>query len=464
MKRLGGVLACLCWLATSSASAHGRQPSLGQVAFDPADPAHLVVRGTWAFLTTHDEGASFQWTCATAIDFDRTIEDPRVAVMASGRVLASTFDGLSRSDPSGCSYDLATDPAVDGLLVIDVENDPFDPHGAWIATSPGDRANTIVHTSDEGETFELRGTFPRGTLLERVVPAPSDPMRVYASGVVLATATEPRRAYVWRSSDGGRTFDATEIPLIDVDRTDYGERNVHVLGVDPTSADIVYARTVRRITDMMEERLLRSEDGGVSFTEVARMPEITGLATDDAGHVWTGSWYGGFYRSSDRGLTFDTVDSALRIRCLSYRPGELWICTDDVVGTFALGRSDDLGDTVVPLWHFEDATNDVGCPMCTEVGLVCPSYWPDVQFDLGLASAPDALPADPDASAAGCIDAGVEQDASAAMDGGASTPPRAASCGCHVASRSRGVLTACVALLLGALMRRRALTGRARNS
>lgn len=463
MRRLWPWLACASALAASTAQAHGRQPSLGQLAFDPADPTHLVVRATWGLLTSHDDGASFSWTCATAVGFDRTIEDPRIAVMASGRVLASTFDGLARSDASGCSYDLVTDPALEGLLVIDVENDPFDAHGAWLATSPGDRENTILHTSDEGESYELRATFPRGTLLERVMPSPSDPMRVYASGVVLATATEPRRAYVWRSSDGGRTFDATEIPLVDVERTDYGERNVHVLGVDPTSPDILYARTVRRTTDTMDERLLRSADGGATFVEVARMPEITGLAIDGDGHVWAGSWYGGFYRSDDRGAAFDTIDASLRVRCLSFRPGQLWVCTDDVVGPFALGRSSDLGEHVEQVWRFEDATNEVGCPMCTEVGLVCPSYWPDVQFDLGLASAPDALPPDPDASAAGCIDGGAELDAGIGMDGGAGAPSPAPTCGCRAGRGGSGSGWASLLLVL-VLVRRRALTGRARNS
>lgn len=423
----------LALLVPTRVHAHGRLPSLGQVAFDPMDPSHLVIRGTWAFLTTHDEAVSFTWTCAHAIDYDRTIEDPRIAVLASGRVVAGTFDGLSRSDPGGCAYGLVSDPAVNQLLVIDVANDPFDPHAVWVATSPGDRPNTILRSPDEGVTFELRGTFDAGVLLERVVPSPSDAMRVYASGVALATATEPRHAYVWRSSDGARTFDRTEVTLIDVDRTDYGERNVHVDVVDPTNPNVVFAHTTRRTTDMMDERLLRSDDGGVTFMMVASMPEITGVVlSEDGMHVWAGSWYGGFVRSDDNGRTFDTLDAELRVRCLAYRPGELWVCTDDVTGPFALGRSTDMGVTIDPLWTFQDSVNDVGCAMCTQVGNECPAYWPDVEFDLGLPTAGDALPSDPDASASYCID-GALADAGP-MDGGTAAPPRN-TCGCRVATR-----------------------------
>lgn len=451
--RRGALALALALALPAHALAHGRQPSLGQVAFDPVDPSHLVIRGTWAFLTTHDTGATYTWTCARAIDYDRTIEDPRIAVLASGRVLAGTFGGLSRSDAMGCSYTLDDDAAIAGLLVIDVANDPFDPRSAWVATSPGDRPNTILHTADEGATFELRGTFAPGVLLERVVPAPSDAMRVYASGVALATTTEPRHAYVWASSDGGRTYAQTEIPLVDVTRTDYGERNVHVDAVDPTDADVVFAHTVRRTTDMMDERLLRSDDGGLTFSMVVSMPEITGVAiSEDGQHVWAGSWYGGFYRSDDGGVTFDTLDASLRVRCLSYRPGELWICTDDVTGPFALGLSTDLGTTIEPLWTFRDSVNDTGCPLCSQVGGICPSYWPDVEFDLGLPTATDALPADPDASVS-CVD-GALPDAGAMMDGGVAPAP-SPSCGCRTTVGSPSHALGALALVVVARGRRR---------
>ncbi len=436
-------------LTPSISLAHGREPSIGELAFDPVDPDHIVFRATWSFLATHDRGASFTWTCARAIGYDRTIEDPPIVVPASGRVLAGTFDGISISDPSGCDYQLVTDPAIANLLIIDLALDPFDPHVVWAATSPGDRANTIARSADEGETWEALGSFETGILLERLVLSPSDPMRMYASGVALRTATTPRQAFVFRSTDGGHTFDRTEVPLIDVDRTDYGERNVHVLGIDPTNPDVLFVRVTRRPTDMMPERLLRSDDGGLSFTEVLQIPDITGLAiSEDGANVWVGGWYGGLLRSVDHGLTFDPLDPALRVRCLAYRPGELWVCTDDVAGDYAIGRSTDLGVTVVPLWGFVDATPDVGCGMCTQVGGICPAYWLDVQFDLGLSSgaAMDARPPDPDASLApSCIDGGPLDASSfdggldAGVDADGRPPgPTPSSCACRIGARSGG--------------------------
>jgi hypothetical protein len=454
------VIASALALSPATARAHGREPSVGDIAFDPLDPDHLLVRATWAFLGTRDRGETFTWTCARAVGYDRTIEDPPIVLTASGRTLAGTFDGIAISDAAGCEYGLVTDDSIANLLIIDLALDPFDPHVVWAATSPGDRENTIARSPDEGVTWEPLASFETGVLLERLVLSPSDPLRMYASGVALRTATTPRRAYVFRSIDGGRSFDRTEIPLVDVDRTDYGERNVHVLGVDPTNPDIVFARVTRRPTDMMPERLLRSDDGGLTFEMVLEIPEITGLAiSEDGAMVWVGGWYGGLLRSTDHGLTFDPLDAALRVRCLAYRPGELWVCTDDVMGDYALGRSTDLGETVVPIWAFVDATPDVGCGMCTQVGGICPAYWPDVQFDLGLSTASmmDARPPDPDASLpVSCFDGGVES-----LDAGAGSVP-AGSCGCRVATRSEPPWTiAGLALVLGAAARCRSNTRRA---
>ncbi len=182
------------------------------------------------------------------------------------------------------------------------------------------------------------------------------------------------------------------------------------------------------------------------------LPEITGVAiSEDGTHVWAGSWYGGFVRSDDRGRTFETLDATLRVRCLSYRVGELWVCTDDVTGPFALGRSTDLGVTIDPLWTFRDSVNDVGCPACTQVGEICPGYWPDVEFDLGLPTAADALPSDPDAAASACFD-GSRPDAGP-MDGG-SGPAPSSTCGCATSAPAEMPI-ALTPIALALLIRRR---------
>jgi MYXO-CTERM domain-containing protein len=426
--------------------AHGREPVLGAIAFDPLDPDHLVVRSTWALLESHDGGARFGWRCATAVGFDRTSEDPPVVIASDHRVLAGVFNGLARGDAEGCGYALSEEPEVYRLYVIDMVRDPITPSTIWAITSPGDQPNTVLRSTDDGANWEVRGAPHPTVLLERIRVAPSDPSRIYVSGVVPRRTDAPRRALVFGSRDGGRTFTETEIPLTGE------ERNVHVLAVDPADPERALFRIVRPVVDTVPERLLLSEDGGSTFTTAASLLEITGCTfSADGSQAWVGGWDGAFLRSDARGAagTFLPVpgQETLRVRCLHHRaaagpgPDELWICADDLRGEFALGRSTDGGSSIVPVWGFSDAASDTGCPRCSAVGTTCPGYWPDVVFDLGLPM--DAGVFDPDAGLARC---------DGSMEPGAA--PRAAGCSCRVERREPSP-TPWVALALALCARRR---------
>jgi hypothetical protein len=451
----------------ATARAHGREPGIGLVAFDPLDRDHFVLRGTWALLTTRDGGETFTWSCAVAADFDRYTEDPPVVLTESGRIALGTFDGLRRSSVAGCDYEDGPD-LVRGAYVIDLQPDPRDPRALWAVSSPGDRPNTILRSLDEGATFETMSTFEPGVLLERVRLAPSDPMRMYASGAAPRSGELPRRAFFFPSIDGGRTFTTIEIPLLTED-----ERNVHVVGVDPTDAARALVRVTRRVTDPLPERLLLTEDGGETFRTVLEAREIIAVAfSHDGQHVWAGSWYGGLHRSDDGGATFAAIDPDLRVRCLAERAGasdgsELFVCVDELTETFAVARSSDLGETLAPMWGFADVTNDVGCGPCTQVGTICPAYWPDVIFDLAVLGGVDGGPP-PGPLDAGpppvCGEGGVSLDASMdAAVGGAS----GGSCACRAGTSGPGgpwalasTVAAGLALVRGRRARRRRVAGR----
>lgn len=416
-------------LVQSRALAHGREPSVGQITFDRTNPDHFVMRTTWALLTTRDNGRSFTWTCAAAAGFDRIIEDPPIAIAESDALIVGTFDGVRRSDPSGCGY-FDGQASTRDSFAIDVQEDST---GAiWVAMSPGDAPNTFQRSTDDGVTFTTMGTAPPDLLLERMRIAPSDPTRIYASGAIPRTSSTPRRALFLHSEDGGATFATTDIPLLTDD-----ERNVHVLAVDPTDPSRVLVRVVRRVTDMTPERLLLSEDGGLTFRTVLELVEMTGVVfSHDGAHVWVGGWDGGFTRSDDGGRTFTTLDPDLRVRCLAERAAgdgssDLFVCVDAFTQPYAVARSSDLGVSLERFWGFSDAVNDVGCSTCTDVGGICPAYWPDVIFDLALTRDDAGPPPGP-------IDAGPRvscDEAGTPLDAGSTPPsPPPSGCGCRVES------------------------------
>jgi MYXO-CTERM domain-containing protein len=453
-----GALALLVG-APGLAHAHGREPAIGQVAFDATDRDHFLLRGTWALMTTRDGGESFTWTCAVAADFDRLTEDPPALVTESGRVVLGTFDGLRLSSTEGCDYTDAAAPAW-GAFAIDVQPDPNDARTFYVAMSPGDRANTLLRSRDEGGSFEVLHTFDFGLLLERVRLSPSDPMRMYVTGAVPRMGMEPRRVFFHRSSDGGETFTAIEIPLLE------GERNAHVLAVDPMNADRALVRMTRAVTDETPERLLLTEDGGDTFRTVLEIREIIALAfAHDGSRVWAGSWQGGLYRSDDAGETFAPIDPDLRMRCLAERESEsgeseLFVCVDELTNDYAVGRSLDGGDTITPVWGFADVVNDTGCSACTVVGAVCPSYWPDVLYDIATIGGVDGGPAPgpTDVGTVMCGEGGVPFDARLGGSDAASLPepPATTGCACRAGASPRGHLgLVTLAMLALAVIRRR---------
>ncbi len=440
-------------LVPSVALAHGREPSVGLVTFDRSDRDHIVMRTTWTLLESHDGGASWFWRCAVAVGFERTTEDPPVVIASDGTTMVGIFDGLVRSDTDGCNFIPNPDADVDNLYLIDLIDGPEGPTVSYGVTSPGDQPNTVVRSGDDGTSWTVLGVPNTEVLLERVRVAPSDPSRIYVSGAIPARGGMPRRALFYRSDDGGETYTESQIAL------EGEERNVHVLAVDPTDPDRVLVRVVRLVTDLVPERLLISEDGGESWETAASLLEITGLTfSDDGSQVWVGGWDGAFLRSDAGGAAGTFVPVAgqeeLRVRCLSYRPGEtpgdgeLWVCVDDLIYDYALGRSVDGGSSIEPLWGLLDVRVDTGCPACSGVGGICPAFWADVVFDLGL---PDEGPP----FAAGTCDAGPFDAGTSTMDVGAEAEP-ATGCGCRAqrGSSAPSLLAAC-ALALLALRRRR---------
>lgn len=430
---LSAVLGLSFLLPARAALAHGREPALGHVIFHPADPDSVVVRATWGFVTTRDGGETWTWQAADAVPFDRMREDPSMACFPSGSLIAATFDGLRRSDEAQCSWS-SPSGAPTNEYVTDVILDPADLSSAWAIASPGATPDRLYRSEDDGHTWSEVATPHATALTDRIRIAPSDPMRVYTSGVVPRTEAAPRIGMVLRSDDRGATFRAIPIELAE------DERTVHLLGIDPTNADRVFARAVRRVADETPERLLLSEDGGETWSTVLELLEIVGFEVSEDGRTaWAGSWDGGLYRSTDGGLTFAALDPALRVRCLAYRPGELWVCADDFVEDFALARSTDDGDTLVPLWAYEDVVNDVGCPPGTPVGDLTPMYWPDLQFDLRL------------------VDGGVpEADAGTSADAGdGSAGGESCSCVAVGASRARAPWLALVLVVPLAVRARR---------
>jgi MYXO-CTERM domain-containing protein len=240
-----------------------------------------------------------------------------------------------------------------------------------------------------------------------------------------------------------------EIPVVS------GERQALVLGVDPIDADRVYVRIARSQYDPRPERLLVSEDGGQSFTTVLELPNMWGFALSSDGRtVWASSGVNrGIWRASEGTLAFEQV-SAVNALCLAARGDELWVCADQRAAGFAVGRSTDGGATITQMLGFEEASELVECPRCSDVGIICPAWIPDLRADLrtyfgGADAGMTGIPRDAGIPRECLPDAGPEPPPP--------PPPPMGGCGCSSVGSQTSPWAALLvsALALGMVRRRR---------
>jgi len=357
--------------SASSARAHGRLPESAQIVFHPTDPDTVIVRTTFGLLLTRDGGDTWRWMCPVALQL-RATEDATVAIMDSGAFVIATFGGFERS-VGGCVWSYP-DPALQDSIVIDLAKHPVDPASLLVVTSNGGVPNQVLRSTDDGLTFTPLGTPIDRILFETISVAPSDPMRVYLSGI--ATDMTPREAYVLRSTDGGESFESLPFTLETTDRS------IFLLDIDPVVPDRVLLQVWSTDAD---DRIVLSENGGSTWTEVLRMPDVVGFArSPDGSTIWAGGLTAGLWRSMDGGRTFAQINPTIRVGGLAAREGELWVWGLQAANGFAVGKSTDGGMTFEAVMTYGDIGGILECDATSQVGMTCPAWWPDLQRDLGL--------------------------------------------------------------------------------
>ncbi len=452
------LLGLLVLAGPNSAHANGRFPSSNQISFHPTDPNVFVTRTTFGLLVTRDDGDNFHWICEQLLQ-TRMLEDPALLVMGDSSTLVSLFIGQRRGTPDDCTWDFVS-PDLQNRVVIDSIGDPSNPAAAWIVTSDGARPNAVWRTTDNGVTWAKLTDDFENVLFETIEVAPSNTQRMYLTGAIPPTSMMARQTFVFRSDDGGASWDQFPFNLETGTQIDL---NIYLASVDPVDPDRVYMR----VRGSPNDKLVVSEDGGETFHKVISFSGMLGFArSPDGQHLWVGGDHGtlepGLFRSDDRGENFDPVSGMvmlgdgttppipLRIGCLAVRGNELWACANNFADQFTLGYSLDQGSTFAPVLRFDEIQGPPpACGSSTEVQQSCASQYPILVTTIGI-----------DAGIDEGYDAGRQDAGPLEMDAGpppATTPPSGCSCD-MVTSRSRdGWWTAAVgsAILLALIYRAR---------
>lgn len=373
-RRLAALLATLLLVAPVTAAANGRFPAAGLIAVDPGDPSHLVVRATYGVLTTRDAGATFHWTCEGAIGFGG-YEDPMVAILADGTLIAGLFKGLSASKNGGCDWDLAGGALTD-RYVVDLSAERADPSRAVLVISSGVGAGQFLtqlwESTDSAVTWTQAGAdLPEDFLALTVDTAPSAPERVYLTGRFGAPEF---KGALQRSLDRGQTWERFDVPGSDDRHLPY------LAAVDPSDPETLYVRLDGDPTDS----LLVSHDGGQTFTTAFEgQGNLLGFAlSPDGATVLVGGEVDGIRSAPASTLDFEPI-STVGVKCLTWVDAGLFACATEGKDHFTVGRSIDGGHSFSPLLHLDGLCGPLECAPGSDSASVCDDLWGATQLTIG---------------------------------------------------------------------------------
>ncbi|WP_437602969.1 WD40/YVTN/BNR-like repeat-containing protein [Sorangium sp. So ce590] len=356
------------------ASANGRFPAAGLIASHPSDPSRLMVRATYGLLSTHDGGETWRWICEPVVGFGGN-EDPMLAFLADGTILAGVFDGLSASKNGGCDWSFAQGELLD-RYVIDLSADREDPARAVLVVSTGLGAGRFLtqlwETGDNANRWTKAGAdLPEDFLAHTVDAAPSNRDRVYVSG---RFGAPEYTGALQRTDDRGATWERLDIPGSDDMHLPY------IGAIDPADPDTLYVR----LDGDPSDALIVSHDGGESFTTVFESQgDLLGFAlSPDGASVIVSGPRDGILRAPTSSLEFEKI-SDVGARCLTWTAAALFACGDEFADGFTVGRSVDEGESFEALLHRDGLCGPIECAKESDAASTCSDLWGATALTIG---------------------------------------------------------------------------------
>ena len=381
--RLARLAALITTLVPALAHANGASiPDTAEFHPQSPTPGDLAMNATFGFLFSGDDGAHWGWTCHEAIIGTVSLT-PRTYRNPSGAMFAAVPLGLAvqpdkslwRTTDRGCNWLSIASLANDAVLGL-----AFDASGNRALAAGTDASVTTGLawiSSDGGATFGAPIVSRPGQYLTSALIAPSDPQRLYVTGL----KPSPAAASVLRSMDGGSNW--TEFPF------STGPDTVRLLAISPTNADLVWLRQ-----DSTMDRVLVSTNGAATFRALLTIPaDVTGFALTEGGNrAWVATRTTGGVYSASGGGPFVHLSGAPNPRCLTSHGAEVFACANPYGDDFAAGRTTD-GVVWTTAMSFARIGAPISCPAGSSSADVCEPLWPGIDLKIhGAAPTPTPTP------------------------------------------------------------------------
>jgi MYXO-CTERM domain-containing protein len=344
-------------LAPCASWANGRPAATTSIAFT-TNPQRIITGATFGALVSDDGGTMWRLICEDPLGTKGVVADPVFRDSPTGVLLVGSTMGLLYSRDGGCSYTGGSGSIV-MQAVQDLAINPTNPMRVLAATNTVGAANG-VHISDDGGTTWMAPALIANTEFRGVVFA--DGQRAYALAIANMTGT----LLVYRSDDGGSTFNAVGTPA-------QGLVGPRLIGVSPLDRNTFFFSVVTANNDA----LYRSTDGGQTLQLIVdAIPAIYGgtIAADGSVYVATSS---GVRKLPAGSTTLGAAPAGSPpITCVGLHAGALYGCSTEEATGFALGRSTDEGQTWTPVLRFsQDIIGPLQCAGSTDVCLECYPMW-----------------------------------------------------------------------------------------
>ncbi len=471
-RRVNWFLAgCLLAITTGDAAqANGRFPRAERLIERADDPSQLVLSATYGLLLTKDRGQNWYYLCEKGFSLqDNYLGDPLVSWTGSGDMLVGVQASLNRSHSEACGFDM-TLGGQPGQLVVDYALDAAQVIALVTTFANGTTTHSLYRSTDEGVRFAAIGMPLPLDIAMTVDLDPSDPNRIYASGVAAGAGV------FLVSTDLGANWVSHPIPGTSADEPPY------IALVDQHDASRIFVRSdawpLVEDNQMGNDALFLSRDGGETWSEAFRASaKLLGVALSPGSDtlllgygdprtdpfVVDENAMGIYVGSTGTGMTDFTKQYDGSITCLSWTPSGIYACTAQAQRGFALGFLSNLDDLAggagfKPLLRLPEVRGPLPC--CgLPASLLCGPVWPNACTIFAACGDGGA------SGASGCtVDAAAAPDGSIGYDAAADAPapvadavaekPRSESssgCACDLGRATRQGNCAPLCLLLTAL-------------